>query len=70
MIDVNLTYINQLEDSPLECTYAFPKDAKTLISNFKAEIDGKVINTKIMELETAEEKYEDAMASGKVAIMA
>ena len=68
--NVELTYQNPNEDSPLECTYVFPLEKTTLLSKFEAIIDDKVVETKVVEKEKAKEKYEDAIASGNAAVMA
>ena len=68
--NVELTYQNPHEDSPLECTYVFPLEKTTLLSKFEAIIDDKVVETKVVEKEKAKEKYEDAIASGNAAVMA
>ena len=54
--DVELTYFNPSEN-PLECTYMFPLDKKTILSKFEATIDGKTIHTKVTEKEAAKERY-------------
>ena len=59
---VELTYLNPYEDSPLECTYVFPLEKTTLLAKFEAQIDDKVVETKVMEQEKAQEKFDDAIA--------
>ena len=68
--NVELSYINPTKDSPFECTYSFPIDKNTVLAKFEAIIDDKVVQTKIMEKETAQERYEDAVASGNTAVFA
>ena len=33
---VELTYVNPMEDNPLECTYVLPLDKATILSKFEA----------------------------------
>lgn len=67
---IELTYINPLLDNPLECTYVFPLIKTTILAKFEAIIDDKVIETKVIRKEKAQEKYEDAVASGNAAVLA
>ena len=41
-----------------------------MLCKFEASINDKIIVTKVTSKEAAKEKYEDAMASGKAAILA
>ena len=68
--NVELTYINPTSDSPLECTYTFPIDKNTVIAKFEAVIDDRVVQTKVMEKETAQERFDDAVASGNTSVLA
>ena len=68
--NVELTYQNPNDDSPLECTYVFPLEKTTLLAKFEAIIDDKIVETKVIEKEKAKERYEDAIASGNAAVMA
>ena len=54
----------------MECTFAFPVEQSTLLAKFEAIIDGKVVQTRVIEKEHAKIKYEDAVASGKAAVIA
>ena len=40
------------------------------MTEFEAEIDEKIIKTRVIDKETAKEKYDDAVAGGKAAVMA
>ena len=42
----------------------------TILADFEAKIDGKVVSTSVQPKEEAHEIYDDAVASGKAAIMA
>ena len=68
--NVELTYRNPEQQNPLECTFVFPLEKTTLLAKFEATIDDKVVETKIIEKKKAEEKYDDAIASGYAAFMA
>ena len=68
--NVELTYANPNQESPLECTYVFPLEKTTLLAKFEAVIDDKVVETKVMKKEKAEQNYDDAIASGNAAVLA
>jgi len=68
--NVELTYFNPNAENPMECTYVFPLEKTTILSRFEAVIDDTVVFTKVTEKETAQEKYDDAIASGNAAVMA
>ena len=68
--NVELTYANPNQESSLECTYVFPLEKTTLLAKFEAIIDDKVVETKVMKKETAEQKYDDAIASGNIGVLA
>ena len=68
--NVELTYTNPSADNPLECIYTFPLEKTSVLAKFQAVIDDKVIVTKVQDKESAKEKYEDAVAGGKAAVLA
>ena len=45
-------------------------DPNTVLASFEAKIGDRVINTKVTEIESAKEAYDDAVAGGKAAVMA
>ena len=55
MIDIELTYKNVGEDNPIECTFEFPLNNKTLVSRLVAHIDDKTVEAKIKEKEEAKQ---------------
>jgi len=66
-------YIN-VEDVPIETIFSFPKDTESVISKIECEFtmpDGSktAIETVIENRVKAEVKYEDAVATGKTAII-
>ena len=44
---VELSYVNPITDSPLECTYTFPIEKTSVVTELRATIDDKVIETKV-----------------------
>ena len=54
--------------SAIEVVYKFPKKAEEVISSMTITIGEKTIYGKIMEKKKAQEKYDDAIASGKAAV--
>ena len=70
MSTIELNYFNHYKDSPLECTYTIPLADTKLLIQLEAVLDDRVIQTKVMEKEKAQEKFEDSVASGKAAVMA
>ena len=71
MTFVELTYKNTNEEKePLECTFNVPFQQEEVLTFFEAVIDGKTIVNKVMEIQAAQEKYEDAVAGGNTAYLA
>lgn len=69
-VDLDLSYINPSTDCALEATYEFPLEKSTLLAKLEAELDGKKIEAQVRKTEAAKEKYEDAVAGGKAAVLA
>ena len=67
---VELSYVNPSKENPLECTYTFPLEKTSVLSEFTATFDDKVIKTKVKDKEQAQEIYDDAMAGGHGAVIA
>ena len=44
---IELTYTNPRPDRPLECTYTFPIERKSLLAKLEVTIDDSVIVTKV-----------------------
>ena len=45
-LDIQMTYVNQSADNPIECTYEFPFDKETVVSDMIAKIgDREVVAT-------------------------
>ena len=61
-------FTNELEN-PIELTIHFPIIKKISLSKFVVTIDDKVIVSKVMPKEKAEEKYNDSLASGNVGVI-
>ena len=41
--NVELTYVNFMDENAVECTYTFPLEKTTLLAKFEAIIDDKVV---------------------------
>ena len=63
--EVTQYFTNELEN-PIELSILFPIIKKLSLSKFVVTIDDKVIVSKVMPKEKAEEKYNDSLASGNV----
>ena len=63
--EVTQYFTNELEN-PIELTILFPIIEKLSLSKFVVTIDKKIIVSKVMPKEKAEEKYNDSLASGNV----
>ena len=63
--EVKQSFINELE-KPIELSITFPINKKITLTKFVVSIDDKVIISKVMPKEKAEEKYSDSIASGNV----
>ena len=69
-VDLDLTYLNPSADCALEATYEFPLEKGTLLAKLVAKLDDKTIEAQVQEKQQAHEKYDDAVASGKAAVLA
>ena len=67
---VELTYVNPSEEHPLSCTFAFPIDKTSTLTKFEAQINDRVINTRVIDKTVARERFDDAVAGGKAAVIA
>ena len=70
IVDIELTYINEDTESPIECSYEFLLDSDTVMSQLIAKIGDKEVEAKIKEKERAKQVYEDALVGGKAAVYA
>lgn len=55
--------------SPIEVTFQFPKEKKSIISKMQLTVGNKTVNAKIMENEKAEKTYDDNIAKGNMAVL-
>ena len=69
-VAVEMTYVNLREGNPIECTYEFPLQSRTLISQLKVQLGDKVIEAVVQAKEQAQQKYEDVVAGGKLGLLA
>ena len=58
-------FTNELKDS-IELTILFPIKEEISLSKFVLSIDDKMVISKVMPKEKAEEKYNDSIASGNI----
>ncbi|XP_060552029.1 von Willebrand factor A domain-containing protein 5A-like [Ruditapes philippinarum] len=63
-----LTYFNT-EETPVEAVFTFPVDDGSAVFQFEAHIDGRHIVAEIQEREQAQLTYDDAVQSGKTALL-
>eukprot|EP01027_Heterolobosea_sp_BB2_P018836 GEZU01026476.1.p1 GENE.GEZU01026476.1~~GEZU01026476.1.p1 ORF type:complete len:389 (+),score=119.12 GEZU01026476.1:143-1309(+) len=61
-------YTNK-EENPIEALYRFPLPKDASLCGFQAEIDGVKLNGQVMEKQSAQEKYDDAISSGQGAYL-
>ena len=61
-------YVNQL-NNPVELILKLPYISSVQFSKFVLDINGKIVLSKVLEKRKAEEKYNDAIASGKTGVI-
>ena len=61
-------YVNQL-NNPVELILKLPYISSVQFSKFTLDINGKIVVSKVLEKRKAEEKYNDAIASGKTGVI-
>ena len=69
-LDVQLSYVNNDSESPIECTFEFPLTEKSAVTRLAAQIGDRIVEASIRAKEEAKERYDDAIASGHTAFMA
>jgi len=69
-LDLELTYTNLDEKSPIETTFEFPLEDSTVLSKLVATIDDRVVVAVVKEKETAKNNYNDALAAGNAVVFA
>ena len=63
----NITqYYKNYSENPIELIIKFPYNSSIQFSKFTLEMNNKKVVSKVLEKEKAEEKYNDAIASGNV----
>lgn len=67
-VTVSQTYRND-ERVNIEAVYTFPLPIDAVLLELQVEIGGRVLKGVVVEKKAAEEAYEDAVASGDVAVM-
>lgn len=68
-VDVQLSYLNTDNDSPIECVFEFFISEKTLVSKLFAQIGEKIVEASICGKEEAVERYDDSIAGGHAAVL-
>ena len=63
--EITQYFTNELKDS-IELTILFPIKEEINLSKFVVSIDDKIVISKVMPKEKAEEKYNDSIASGNI----
>jgi hypothetical protein len=57
------------KSTPIEVSFKFPKEDKSIISEMRLTIGDKTVEAMIMQKEKAQEKYDDAIAAGSAAVI-
>ena len=61
--EIHQFYVN-LEKNPVELSLSYPIQTDFILSKFQIKLNGKIIVSKILNKEKAEQKYDDSIASG------
>merc|ERR1712142_1313238 len=61
-------FVNK-ERNPLECIYFFPVEEEAAVVDFTTELEGRKIETKVKEKETAREEYNEAVRNRQTAFL-
>ena len=61
-----IQYYKNYADKPIELILKYPYDPKVQFSKFTLEMNNKKVISRVLDKEKAEEKYNDAIAEGKV----
>ena len=67
-IELQQVFLNELDET-VEATYQFPQDPEIVVSRMIIEMGDKIVEGRVMKKEKAQEKYEDAIASGNSAVL-
>ena len=71
VMSITQVFVNETDQS-IEATYMFPIETElksTVITNVNFKLGGKEVSSKVVLKEIAKEKYEDAIAGGKAAMI-
>ena len=61
--EIHQFYVN-LKEQAVELSLSYPIQTDFILSKFQIKLNGKIIVSKILNKEKAEEKYDDSIASG------
>ena len=68
IVEVTQNYVNE-ESVPVEVVYCFPAEDSTALSHVKVELDGLVVETKVLEKEYAAREYKASVDGNKTALL-
>ena len=52
-LDIDLTYVNPDEASPIECSYEFPMDKDTIFARLVCKIEDRQVEAEVKSKQTA-----------------
>ena len=67
-VEVTQEFVNR-EQNPIECVYFFPVEEEAAVVDFTAELEGRMIKTRIKEKEAAREEYNQAVLNTQTAFL-
>ena len=67
-INIEQTFVNETQN-PIEGCYMLPTDPDHVVSNLTIQIEDKIIEAKVVDKNTANEKYDDEISKGNTAVM-
>ena len=69
--EVEINYLNyqNLKNNPIEIIFEIPLRLEIVFDHFIAKIKDKIIKSKVIESNKAEEKYNDAISKGNTGII-
>jgi len=68
-VTVTQDYVNK-EEQPIECKYFFPIEEEAVVVDFKAQLEGRTLISKVKTAEEATKDYNEAVQAGKTSFMA
>eukprot|EP00088_Acartia_fossae_P063718 TRINITY_DN7790_c0_g1_i13.p1 TRINITY_DN7790_c0_g1~~TRINITY_DN7790_c0_g1_i13.p1 ORF type:complete len:839 (-),score=227.84 TRINITY_DN7790_c0_g1_i13:710-3172(-) len=68
-VTVQQKYVN-VEENPIECEYMFPIEEESAVIDFKAELEGRTLVSKVKPNAEAEKDYKEAVEQGRTGFLA